>query len=44
MSTKIEWCDETLNPITGCTRISEACDNCYAMRMGNRKLWGYRIE
>lgn len=27
---KIEWTDETWNPITGCTKISPACDNCYA--------------
>jgi protein gp37 len=42
--TKIEWADATWNPITGCTRISEACDNCYAIRMGKRGMWGYGIE
>lgn len=36
MSTKIEWCEETWNPITGCTQISEGCQNCYAKRMANR--------
>ncbi len=36
MSTKIEWCDETWNPITGCTPISEGCENCYAERMSKR--------
>jgi protein gp37 len=36
MSTKIEWCDETINPIVGCTKISPACDHCYAERMANR--------
>jgi protein gp37 len=36
MSTKIEWTDETWNPITGCTPISEGCQNCYAKRMANR--------
>lgn len=36
MTTKIEWCDETWNPITGCTPISEGCANCYARRMANR--------
>jgi protein gp37 len=36
MNTKIEWCDETWNPITGCTPISEACEHCYAKRMANR--------
>ena len=34
--TKIEWTQETWNPITGCTKISEACKNCYAERMANR--------
>lgn len=28
--TKIEWCDSTFNPWIGCTKISPACDNCYA--------------
>lgn len=36
MTTKIEWCDETWNPITGCTPISEGCKNCYADRMAKR--------
>jgi len=36
MSTKIEWCDETINPIVGCTKISEGCQNCYAEKMAWR--------
>jgi protein gp37 len=36
MSTKIEWCDETINPIIGCTKISEGCQECYAEKMANR--------
>ena len=36
MATKIDWADETWNPITGCTPISEGCQNCYAKRMANR--------
>lgn len=36
MATKIEWCEETWNPITGCSPISEGCQNCYAKRMANR--------
>jgi len=36
MSTKIEWADKTWNPITGCTKISEACEHCYAERMSKR--------
>lgn len=32
MSTNIEWTDETLNIIVGCSRVpgSPACKNCYA--------------
>ena len=29
MPSAIEWTDETWNPITGCTRVSPGCDNCY---------------
>ena len=36
MTTRIEWTQETWNVITGCTKISEACKNCYAERMANR--------
>ncbi|HEY9866398.1 MAG TPA: phage Gp37/Gp68 family protein [Candidatus Obscuribacterales bacterium] len=30
MSTKIQWADETWNPIVGCSRTSPGCKNCYA--------------
>lgn len=30
--TAIEWCDATFNPWIGCTRVSRACDDCYAAR------------
>lgn len=33
---KIEWCDATFNPWSGCTKVSAACDNCYAERWGAR--------
>lgn len=36
MGTKIPWADEVWNPVTGCTPISEGCQNCYAKRMSNR--------
>lgn len=36
MPTKIEWAQESWNPITGCTPISEGCTNCYARRMAKR--------
>ena len=29
MTTGIEWTDETWNPVTGCSRVSPGCDNCY---------------
>lgn len=28
--TKIEWCDHTFNSWIGCTKVSPACDHCYA--------------
>lgn len=34
--TKIEWTDRTWNPITGCTKVSAGCANCYAEVMANR--------
>ncbi len=37
--TKIEWVDHTFNPWIGCTRISDACDNCYAAAMSRRRGW-----
>jgi protein gp37 len=36
MTTKIQWCDETINPIVGCTKISDGCKNCYAEKMAWR--------
>lgn len=33
---KIEWTEVTWNPITGCSKISEGCLNCYAERMSRR--------
>ena len=34
--TKIEWTNQTWNPITGCTKISEGCRNCYAEGVARR--------
>ena len=38
MATKssIEWTESTWNPITGCTKISPGCANCYAERIAKR--------
>ena len=33
MPSTIEWTDETWNPVTGCTRVSPGCDNCYMFAM-----------
>ncbi len=32
----IEWTDATWNPVTGCTKISPGCKNCYAERLAHR--------
>jgi protein gp37 len=42
--TGIEWCHHTYNPWMGCTKVSPACDHCYAeaqedVRYG-RVEWG----
>lgn len=39
--TGIEWTDVTWNPVTGCTRVSAGCDNCYAATLANRLLRGH---
>lgn len=33
---KIEWTQITWNPVTGCTKCSPGCKNCYAERMARR--------
>jgi len=34
--TSIEWTDATWNPVTGCTKVTAACDHCYAERFSER--------
>jgi len=34
--TKIEWTERTWNPVTGCTKVSPGCKNCYAERFAIR--------
>lgn len=34
--TKIEWCDSTFNPWTGCTKVGPGCDHCYAEAWSKR--------
>ena len=33
---RIEWTQNTWNPVTGCSKISAGCKNCYAERMAKR--------
>jgi protein gp37 len=48
MSSKIEWTDETWNPITGCTPISPGCERCYAKKLAEgprlRGRFGYPAD
>jgi len=36
IASKIEWTEATWNPVTGCTKISEGCRNCYAEKLALR--------
>ena len=40
--TGIEWCDYSLNPFSGCSPVSEGCENCYAAAISKRfhRPWG----
>lgn len=43
-NTAIEWADHTFNPWTGCTKVSPACDLCYAESWAKRSgtvRWGH---
>lgn len=35
-TSSIEWTEATWNPVTGCTKVSEGCRNCYANVMAKR--------
>lgn len=37
-NTRIEWADATINPLVGCSKISPACNHCYAERMAARMV------
>lgn len=43
-NTAIEWADHTFNPWVGCSKISPACDHCYAERLMDSRMhvvqWG----
>jgi len=46
-NSSIEWTDHTFNPWWGCSKVSPACDHCYAelwaKRMGH-SVWGRTAE
>jgi protein gp37 len=35
-ASRIEWTERTWNPVTGCTKVSPGCKNCYAETMARR--------
>jgi len=39
LKSTIEWTGSTWNPLTGCTKISPGCSNCYAERLAARLQW-----
>lgn len=42
-NSKIEWCDHSFNPWTGCTKVGPGCDHCYAEGWAKRSgtvKWG----
>lgn len=40
--TSIQWTDESWNPVTGCTRVSEGCRNCYAFDLHDMRHAAYK--
>ncbi len=36
LASKIEWTESTWNPVTGCSKVSLGCANCYAETMAKR--------
>jgi protein gp37 len=42
-NSKIEWTEATWNPTTGCSKVSEGCKNCYAIRMAYRHIHNPKI-
>lgn len=35
-NSRIEWTEASWNPVTGCTKVSAGCDNCYAETLAER--------
>ncbi len=42
-SSAIEWTDATWNPVTGCTKVSPACANCYIERTPPFRIHGRKF-
>lgn len=36
LNSDIEWTEASWNPVTGCSKVSPGCENCYAERMAIR--------
>ena len=36
LKSSIEWTEATWNPVSGCSKVSDGCKNCYAERMAKR--------
>lgn len=36
--THIQWTEATWNPVTGCSRVSEGCRNCYAEQLAGTRM------
>lgn len=43
-NTAIEWTDRTWNILTGCTRVSAGCDNCYIARTPPFRMAGRKFD
>ena len=42
--TEIAWTDLTWNPVTGCTKVSPGCDNCYAEALSRRFGRSFEVQ
>ena len=43
-NSRIEWCDATWNPVTGCTKVSPGCDHCYIDRTPPFRIAGRTFD
>lgn len=40
----IQWTDNSWNPVTGCTRVSKGCDQCYAFTLHDQRHEVYKRD